>query len=47
MGAWVNDDGFTRGGGSILGTTGGSSITSLGRDDDRWMYCRITGIGPM
>ena len=47
MGAWTNGDGSTRGGDSTLGTTGGSGMTSLGRNDDGWMYCRMTGIGPM
>jgi len=46
MGAWTNGDGSTRGGDGTLGTTGGNGMTSLGRDDDGWMYCRITGIGP-
>ena len=46
MGAWTNGDGSTRGGDGILGTTGGSSMISLGRDDDRWMNCRMIGIGP-
>ena len=47
VGNWANGDGFTRGGDGTLGTTGGNGMTSLGRDDDGWMYCRITGIGPM
>jgi len=42
----ANGDGFTRGGDGTLGTTGGNAMTSLGNDDDGWMYCRITGIGP-
>jgi len=46
IGIWTNGDGFTRGGDGNLGTTGGSSMTSLGKDDDGWMYCWITGIGP-
>jgi len=46
MGAWTNGDGSTRGGDGTLGTTGGNGMTSLGRDDDGWMYCQITGIGP-
>jgi len=41
MSVWTNGNGFARGGDGTLGTTGGS-----GRDDDGWMYCRITGIGP-
>ena len=45
MGTWTNGDGSTRGGDGTLGTTGGSSMTSLDRDDDGWMNCRITGIG--
>jgi len=32
--AGMNGDGFTRGGDGILGTTGGSGMTSFGRDDD-------------
>ena len=47
MGTWTNGDRSTRGGDGTLGTTGGNGVTSLGRDDDGWMYCRITGIGPM
>jgi len=43
---WTNGDGSTRGGDGTLGTTGGNGMTSLGRDDDGWMNCRITGIGP-
>ena len=43
---WTNGDGSIRSGDGTLGTTGGNGITSLGRDDDRWMYCQITGIGP-
>jgi len=43
VGIWTNGDGFTRGGD---GTTGGSGITFLGRDDEGWMYCQMTGIGP-
>ena len=46
MGAWTKGDGSTRGGDGILGTTGGNGMTSLGKDDDGWMYCQITGIGP-
>jgi len=46
VGAWTNGDRSTRGGDGTLGTTGGSDMTSLGRDDDGWMYCQITGIGP-
>ena len=41
----ANGDGSTRGGDSGLGTTDGSGMTSLGRDDEGWMYCRMTGIG--
>jgi len=47
IGNWTNGDGSARGGDITLGTTGGNGMTSLGRDDDGWMYCRITGIGPM
>jgi len=47
LGIETNGDGSTRGGDGTLGVAGGSSITSLGRDDDRWMNCRITGIGLM
>jgi len=46
VGAWTNGDRSTRGGNGILGTTGGNGMTSLGRDDDGWMNCRITGMGP-
>jgi len=42
----MNGDRSTRGGDGTLGTTGGSSIISLGRDDDGWMNSRIIGIGP-
>ena len=41
----TNGDGSRRGGDGTLGTTSGNSITSLGRDDNRWMNCRMTGIG--
>jgi len=34
------------GGDGTLGTTGGNSMTSLGRDDDGWMNGQMTGIGP-
>jgi len=34
MGIETNGDGSTRGGDGTLGTTGGSSVTSLGRDDN-------------
>ena len=44
MGIGTNGDGSTRGGDGTLGATGGSGITSLGRDDDGWGNCRITGI---
>jgi len=33
-GIWTNGDGSTRGGDGTLGTTGGSGMTSLGRDED-------------
>ena len=46
MNGGANGDGFTRGGDGTLGTTGGNAMTSLGSDDDGWMYCRMTGIGP-
>jgi len=42
----ANGDGSTRGGDGTLGTIGGNAMTSLGNDDDGWMYCRMTGIGP-
>jgi len=29
-----------------IGTTGGNGMTSLGRDEDRWMNGQITGAGP-
>jgi len=44
---WVNGDGSMSGGNGTLGITGGSGITSLGRDDDGWINCRMTGIGLM
>jgi len=34
MGIRANGDGFTRGGDGTLGTIGGGSMTSLGKDDD-------------
>ena len=34
MGAWTNGNGSTRGGDGILGTTGGSGMTSVGKDND-------------
>jgi len=40
-------NGSTRGGDSALGMTGGNGMTSLGRDDDGWINCWMTGIGPM
>jgi len=43
----MNGDGSTRGGDGILGITVGSGMTSLGKDDDGWMNCRMTGIGPV
>ena len=46
MGTWTNGDGSTRSGDGALGTTGGNGMTSLGKDDDGWINCRITGIGP-
>ena len=46
MGIGTNGDRSTRGGDGVLGTTGGNSMTSLGRDNDGWMNGRITGIGP-
>jgi len=46
VGTWTNGDGSTRGGDGTLGTTGGSGMTFLDRDNDGWMNCRITGIGP-
>jgi len=46
VGIGTNGDGSTRGGDGIFGTTGGSGMTSLGRDDNGWMNCWITGIGP-
>ena len=36
-------DGSTKGGDGILG---GNGMTSLGRDEDGWMYGRIIGVGP-
>jgi len=45
-GSGANGDGSSKGGDGTLGTTDGSGMTSLGRDDDRWMYGRITGAGP-
>jgi len=41
----ANGDGSTRRGDGSLGTTGGNSMTSLGRDDDGWINCWIPGIG--
>ena len=46
MNGGANGDGSARGGDSFLGITGGKGTSSLGRDDDGWMYCRITGTGP-
>jgi len=46
VGIWMKGDGSTRGGDGILVTTGGSGMTSLDRDDDGWINCRMTGIGP-
>jgi len=43
----TNGDGSIRGGDGVLGATGGSSMTSLGKDDDGWIYSRMTGIGPV
>jgi len=45
IGMGTNGDGSTIGGDGVLGTMGGSGITSLGRDDDGWMNGRITGGG--
>jgi len=45
VGIWTNGDGFMRGGDGTLGTTGGSGMTSLGRDNDGWINCQMTGIG--
>jgi len=42
----ANGDGSISGSDGTLGTTGGNGMSSLGRDDDGWMYCQITGIGP-
>jgi len=39
----ANGDGSTRGGDGTLG----NAVTFLGNDDEGWMYCRMTGIGPM
>jgi len=47
MNGGANGDGSTRGGDGTLGTTGGNGITSLGRDDDGWMYSHMTGFGPI
>ena len=47
MGIGTNGDGSTRGGDGTLGTIGGNGMISLGRDDNGWMNCRMTGIGPM
>jgi len=46
VGTGTNGDGSTRGGDGILGTTGGSGMTSLGKDDDGWMNGQMTGTGP-
>jgi len=46
VGIGTNGDGSTRGGDGTLGTTGGNGMTSLGRDDDGWINCWMTGIGP-
>ena len=46
MNGGANGDGSTRGGNGSLGTIGGNGMSSLSRDDDGWMYCRMTGIGP-
>jgi len=46
VGIWTNGDRSTRSGNGVLGTTGGSGMPSLGKDDDGWINCRITGIGP-
>jgi len=35
MNGGANGDGSTRGGDGTLGSTGGSPMTSLGKDDDR------------
>ena len=42
----MNGDRFTMGGDGTLGTTGGSGMTSFGKDDDGWMNGQMTGIGP-
>ena len=34
MSSGTNGDGFTRGGDGTLGMTGGSGMSSLGKDDD-------------
>jgi len=47
VGTWTNGDGSTRSGDGTLGTTGGKGKTSFGKDDDGWMNCQMTGIGPM
>ena len=46
VGSWMKGDGSARGSDGILGTIGSKGAFSLGRDNDGWMYCRITGIGP-
>jgi len=47
MNGGANGDGSTRGGDGILGTMGGNGMSSLGRDDDGWMYSCMTGGGPI
>jgi len=42
----TNGDGSMSGGNGTLGAVGSNGTSPLGRDDDGWMYCRITGIGP-
>jgi len=42
----TNGDGSTRGGDGTLGVTDGNAVIPLGNDDDGWIYCRMTGIGP-
>ena len=46
MNGGANGDGSARDGDGTLGVTNGNAVTSLGNDDDGWIYCRMTGIGP-
>jgi len=46
-GTETKGDRSMRGGDGSLGTTSGSGMTSLGKDEDGWIWGKMTGLGPV